>query len=90
MTASDDMARFAPGEDDSMILASLMCPFCLSRPTRVLVDDRSGGATASCACAQCRADWAVALDPAQALELFMSPPRGLWIRHRFGREGGSR
>jgi hypothetical protein len=85
VTATDDAARFMPGGDDPVVLASLMCPFCLSVPTRVLVDDRAGGATACCACAQCRADWSVALSPAQALKLFMSPPRGLWIRHRLGR-----
>jgi hypothetical protein len=84
MSDVDDVARFAVGEDDMVVAAALMCPYCRGRPAQVLANDRCEGADAMCACAQCGVQWSVALDRKQALRLLLAPPRGLWILHRFG------
>jgi hypothetical protein len=83
MDAVDDVARFVPTDDEAVVLASLMCPCCLCRPAQVVVTDLPEGADASCACARCALRWSVALDFEQAFRLFIAPPRGLWIKHRF-------
>jgi hypothetical protein len=85
MSSPHDVARFAPDEDEAIVTASLICPYCLSRPAHVLVSDLTDGAEAMCACAQCELQWSVALDHEQAMRLFVAPPRSLWIQHRFGR-----
>jgi hypothetical protein len=77
----DDVARFTERDHEAVVIASLMCPYCLGRPAHVLVDHSAGAATAICACCDLR--WSVALDPGQALRLFVAPPGGLWTRHRF-------
>jgi hypothetical protein len=77
----DDVARFAPSENDDVVAAALDCPYCLSQPAHVLIHDSGDGATALCACSRCDLQWSVALDPDQALRLFVAPPRGLWIQH---------
>jgi hypothetical protein len=87
MTDLDDVARFVPDDEEEVVIASLVCPYCLGRPTRVMVNDLPEGAAAVCACAGCELRWSVGLDRPQALRLFMKPPRGLWIRHRFGHRG---
>jgi hypothetical protein len=83
MIELDDVARFGADEPDAIVLATLMCPYCLGRPAHVLVNELREGATAMCACAGCELQWSVALDTEQAMRLFMQPPRGLWLRHRF-------
>jgi hypothetical protein len=77
----DDVARFTERDDEAVVRAALMCPYCLGSPAHVLVDHNAGGASASCACCDLR--WSVTLDPGQALRLFVAPPRRLWIQHRF-------
>jgi hypothetical protein len=84
MTDVDDVARFTAREDDAIVMAALMCPYCLGHPAHVLVNDVGEGANAMCACAECELQWSVGLDPEQAMRMFLAPPRGLWIQHRFG------
>ena len=79
----DDVARFTADEHDAIVMAALMCPYCLGRPAHVLLNEAREGANAMCACARCELQWSVALDPEQSLRLFLAPPSGLWLRHRF-------
>jgi hypothetical protein len=83
VSAIDDVARFEAGDEDAVVAAALMCPYCLQRPAQVLVNELADGADAMCVCADCKLQWSVALDPEQAMRLYTSPPRGLWIVRRF-------
>jgi hypothetical protein len=74
MTDVDDVARGMAGEDDMIVAAALMCPYCLGHPAHVLVNDRLEGTDAMCACAQCGVRWSVGLDREQALRLLLAPP----------------
>jgi hypothetical protein len=85
MTELNDTARFGALEEDAVVLASLVCPYCLHSPAHVLVNNRAAGADAICACGRCDLVWSVALDGDQAMRLFMAPPRSLWLQHRFER-----
>lgn len=87
MTDPDDLARFDPDDDEAVVVAALVCPYCLGRPTRVMLNDVVEGAAAVCACSDCELRWSVGLNREQALRLFTKPPRGLWIHHRSGRGG---
>jgi len=75
----DDVARFRPGEDDAVVTAALMCPYCLSRPAHVIVHHHHECGSAMCVCARCDVQWSVGLDAGQTLRLLMAPPNGLWM-----------
>jgi hypothetical protein len=79
MRDTDDVARFRPDEDDAMVMAALMCPYCLRRPAHVIVNHHHEGGNAICACARCDLQWSVGLDAEQTLRLLMAPPQGLWM-----------
>jgi hypothetical protein len=83
MTRQDDVARFLPEDPDALLVAAVMCPYCLRRPDHVLINEGDEGADAMCACATCQLQWSVALRPDQAMRFFLAPPPSLWIQHRF-------
>jgi hypothetical protein len=80
MAQVDDVARFAAGDDERMVRASLACPYCLHKPSHVLVADHIYGGEAMCACSRCQTQWSVVLDADQVLRLRLAPPRDLWVQ----------
>src|SRR5947208_5761928 len=83
MTRQDDVARFLPEDPDALLVAAVMCPYCLRRPDHVLINEGDEGADAMCACATCQLQWSGALRPDQAMRFVLAPPPNLWIQHRF-------
>jgi hypothetical protein len=65
-----DTARFRPDDPDELVLASFVCPICLSRTE---VDWTSAGdgydASVLCVCGRCEQTWLVYLTPHQALRI---------------------
>ena len=82
----DDVARFAAGEDEEVVRASLACPYCLHQPSHVLIAAHTTSGEAICACSRCQLQWSVLLDADQLLRLRLAPPRDLWVQVQpFGR-----
>ena len=65
-----DTARFRPNDPDELVLASLVCPICLSGTD---IDWTFAGdgydAYVLCACDRCEQSWLVYLSPHQALRI---------------------
>jgi hypothetical protein len=86
MDLTDDIARFRAGDPDLVVAASLACPWCLHKPTSVLLDADEHEPAATCFCADCSRSWTVALSVEQSLRLALAPPPGVWLRRAL--EGG--
>ena len=69
-----DTARFAPGDPDVIVVASLACPVCLHGETVQWSAALEGyDPSVSCRCPMCDAEWQVYLTPEQALRLGLMP-----------------
>jgi hypothetical protein len=65
-----DTARFRPDDPDELVLASLVCPICLSGTAVDWVLAGDGyDASVLCVCDRCEQTWLVYLTPHQLLRL---------------------
>jgi hypothetical protein len=73
MRTLDDVARFRADDDAQLVAVSLACPLCLGLEVtaRLVLGEASGEVECGCGCGT---EWAVAVDPAQALRLALAPP----------------
>lgn len=70
MVSCTDTARFRHDDPDALVIASLVCPYCLRTET-VDWDAALDGYDPSveCSCGRCDEEWRVYLTPDQALRL---------------------
>jgi hypothetical protein len=65
-----DTARFRPDDPDELVLASLVCPICLSGTDVEWTSSGDGyDASVQCVCDHCEQTWPVYLTPHQALRI---------------------
>jgi hypothetical protein len=65
-----DIARFRPDDPDALVLASLVCPFCLGSEQVEWEGTLEGyDPSIECECGPCQQRWSVYLAPEQVLRL---------------------
>lgn len=65
-----DTARFRPDDPDELVLASLVCPICLSSiEVEWVLEDEGYDPSVQCACGHCEQTWRVYVTPYQSLRL---------------------
>ena len=79
-TCTEDVARFAPGDAAPLVLASMVCGYCLSEPGLVDLGGKPGSRVAYVRCAGCAATTVVRLSDEQAYRLW-TQPRGRTFVH---------